>query len=1000
MFTKFFRFILATCLFTMLYTQVSAQGAQRYQTAVDLYNKGLYAESQQQLEMAKKETAATDRTLLANIDYYHIMCDVRLKQDNIEPAVEEFLKQYPESLRRNDVLFAVGLSAYNKNLYRDAAKWFTDVKPTALNDSEQAEFYFKYGYTLMKTNKTDQATKQFALVKDNAKSRYATSATYYYAHIAYENGSYAAALKHFERIKDETEFQDIVPFYIFEIHYRQKEYDKVLAEGNAVYQKATSERAAEIARIMADSYMQRKQYTEALSWFEKYKRSSSKGLSAAEAYQMSLANFELKRYSDAVAILEKQAPPKDTLGQNLCYLLAASYLQTNDKQKAMTAFDKAAKIGADKSLTMDAEFNYAKLAYELNQNTVPLKAFVSKYPNSAQQADVRNLLTGILISDKKFQDAIDLINQATNPNATDYANLQKATYFRGLEQFKNNNSAEADRNFNQSLKYASYDGSIAALTGYWKAENDYKQGRYDGARKGFTTFINSTAGVKNTAEYRMAHYTLGYTYFREKKYDDAITWFRKFNSLAAASAQTPYTADCYNRIGDCYFSQRKFDAAIESYQKAYDSKQASPDYSLFQTGISQGMAGNTSTKQSTMNKVISQFPKSMYVPAAWFELGRINVEAEHYADATKSFETILNSYKTSAYYPKALVEMGLIKLNINQDDAALAYYKQVVEKYPNSPEAQDALAGIKNIYIDKGSINDYFTYTASIGKGGTESAGEIDSLSFVVAERMYLQGDCDRSISLITKYLNDNPNGRYKTNASYYLGECLYRQKKYSDCLSSLSYVISQPAGTYTDDALIRYAKASWELEHYSEAAQAFARVASSSKVPERVLEAENGATRAFYLSNDYVSAANAATRLLANKGLDEATILNATFIKARSLQEIGQTDEAEKLYQTLAKDSKTSEGAESYYRFIELLFGKGDYDKTEKEVMKFSETKTPYAGWLARSFVILGDVYVKRGNYFQARETYKSIVNGYKNTQDGIVDEVNQRLKEIEGKS
>ena len=39
--------------------------------------------------------------------------------------------------------------------------------------------------------------------------------------------------------------------------------------------------------------------------------------------------------------------------------------------------------------------------------------------------------------------------------------------------------------------------------------------------------------------------------------------------------------------------------------------------------------------------------------------------------------------------------------------------------------------------------------------------------------------------------------------------------------------------------------------------------------------------------------------------------------------------------------------------------------DKTEKEVFAFSE-REPQAYWLAKAFILLGDVYVKKGDNFR----------------------------------
>ena len=103
----------------------------------------------------------------------------------------------------------------------------------------------------------------------------------------------------------------------------------------------------------------------------------------------------------------------------------------------------------------------------------------------------------------------------------------------------------------------------------------------------------------------------------------------------------------------------------------------------------------------------------------------------------------------------------------------------------------------------------------------------------------------------------------------------------------------------------------------------------------------------------------------------------------------------AVKLYRELAKDVRTKEGSEAAYYVIESTFGSGDMDKTEKEVFAFSE-REPQAYWLAKAFILLGDVYVRKGDNFQARATYQSVADGYSPADDGIVDEAKERIAKL----
>ncbi len=101
------------------------------------------------------------------------------------------------------------------------------------------------------------------------------------------------------------------------------------------------------------------------------------------------------------------------------------------------------------------------------------------------------------------------------------------------------------------------------------------------------------------------------------------------------------------------------------------------------------------------------------------------------------------------------------------------------------------------------------------------------------------------------------------------------------------------------------------------------------------------------------------------------------------------------KLYRELASEVRTKEGSASAYYVIEDIFEGGDMDKAEKAVFAYSE-REPQAYWLAKAFILLGDVYVRKGDNFQARATYQSVADGYSPADDGIVELAKERIAKL----
>ena len=97
-----------------------------------------------------------------------------------------------------------------------------------------------------------------------------------------------------------------------------------------------------------------------------------------------------------------------------------------------------------------------------------------------------------------------------------------------------------------------------------------------------------------------------------------------------------------------------------------------------------------------------------------------------------------------------------------------------------------------------------------------------------------------------------------------------------------------------------------------------------------------------------------------------------------------------------LAADVANVEGAESAYRIIEALFAEGKHDECETRIYALADSKTPHSYWLGKAFIVLGDIYVQRNDIFQAKATYRSVVDGYTPADDGIVAEAQAKLEKL----
>jgi len=71
-------------------------------------------------------------------------------------------------------------------------------------------------------------------------------------------------------------------------------------------------------------------------------------------------------------------------------------------------------------------------------------------------------------------------------------------------------------------------------------------------------------------------------------------------------------------------------------------------------------------------------------------------------------------------------------------------------------------------------------------------------------------------------------------------------------------------------------------------------------------------------------------------------------------------------------------------------------YEEAIEAIFDLSDSNTPQQYWVARGFIALGDIYVEQQDFEQAKETYNSVLKGYRVRDDGIIDSVQKRLDAI----
>lgn len=618
----------------------------------------------------------------------------------------------------------------------------------------------------------------------------------------------------------------------------------------------------------------------------------------------------------------------------------------------------------------------------------PLQQYIRAYPAADNTDEAYNYLVMAYLGTRNYSMAMASLEKIKIKDAKIDEAYQKVSFYRGLELYKNLRFNEAVDAFELSLKYAKFDQVIASRTYFWLGEAAYRTGDHETARMYYNEFQKEDRSHQQ-AEYALSHYSLGYLYFDKEAYREALDWFGRYLRLSGNS-QTATTADVYNRMADCYFVQTNYTLAIEYYDRNIGLGKADVDYAMFQRGFTLGLLDRTQEKIDVLSQLIQNQPNSNFVDDALFEIGRSYVVINQPSQAQVYYEKVVNEHPNSSYTNNALNQLGLVLYNAGDFNKALTYYEQVATNYPGTAEADNALSSIKNIYVRNDNVEGYLAFITGLGQD--ISLREQDSLSYTAAEIIYMRGDCEGTVRTFRDYLDAFPRGRFLLNAHYYKADCQLKLQQNEEALESLDFIIAQPHNMFTEPALEAASKINFRQKDYHRAADNYLAMIEMAEQKNNIFDAHVGLMRCYFELKEYTNTIEAARSVLQLEKLQEEVSREANFKIARSFQELNEVDFAYDFYRNVAHEVNSKEGAESKYKIIEILFERGDMDKSEAEVYSFIEMNTPHQYWMGMAFLILSDIYIAKDDAFSAINSLQSLIDYYTVPDDGIIANAKQR--------
>jgi TolA-binding protein len=979
-------------------TRFYSDPEEKFKEAKEYFQKEQYSLAYplfKELKQSVRETNKLNTTItVQEINYYTTVCALKQNEGRAEEQAQEYIDIEKNTARVQMMNFHLGEYYFRSEKFAEAIERYEETNIANLSNKEISEMKFHQGYSYFNLQNFAAAKPLFNSIRSIKDDPNYIDANYYYGFIAFRDRQYADALQSFRIVENEKNYNTVVPYYIAQIYYIQGKKDEAITYIQNKLQSGANTQYydLELKQLIGHAYFEKKEYAKALPYLEDYVGRSKK-VRREDLYELSYCYYITGKLAKSIDGFKQLSGKDDSLSQHAMYLLGDAYLKTGQKANARNAFLFCSSNSSNAEQKEISKYQYAKLSYELgyqDEALNSLSSFIADYPNSKYNNEAKELMIDVLANTNNFKDAQAMLESLSRPSENAKRLYPRILYGRATEYINDGQLNDADVLLTKVM-FDPYNRSVLPFVYFWKGEIGYRNNKLDTAIKYYQLYASEGSPSGGEANAINVRYNLGYSYLRKENYKVALTYFEPLGKNPALNSNA-FSQDSYIRTADCYFMLKDYAKAKGMYDNVVKFSWPAEDYATFQLAMLAGVR-STSEKISLMNNMIRKFPASSLVTDANMEIANTYMSDEKFRDAIPYLSNVIKNSNNSSLIPQAHLKMGTSYYNLNNNPEAIKQFEILIDKYPNSPEAEDALDNVKLIYIEDGKPDEYAAFMRKVGR--PLSVSTEDSLTYAAAEKQYDDQNMNAALAGFNNYLQKFPNGVYALDANFNRAEIYYARKDWNNALIGYDMVAVNAPNKYAERAVLLAARINFfELKNYAKAELYYAQLKQISAGQENKLEAMRGLLRSQYQQEKWTAAVENAKELTAAKGssADDKSLANMAI--AKSYQVSGQCDLAITNFKSVVQLNKAALAAEARYEIASCLYLLNKLNDAEKAAFETINKSGSYDYWITKAYILLGDIYFKQKDYFNAKATFQSVVDNTLNPE--LKGEAQSKLNQV----
>jgi len=968
--------------------------SEKFDAAMTAFHQQQYAQANRLFEQFFNDYKITDE-IYATAKYYSAESLLKLGRKNEAAITFEYLvTNYFWSNYRDKALYNLGLIYFSEGKYEKSRLRFKLlIKDYPASQYVGSSLYW-IGESYSEEGKLDEAIKFLEeAVNDKQNKSYADYATYTLANVYEKTGDYNNAVKYYDQLltyHKNSNLANSAQIRIGICYFKLKDYQTAILElKNPKLTSLPDSIYSESLYLLATSYYRVQEYPEAekiyLEILDKFPESA---FAVKSQYGLAWTYFQQKKYNDAFTEFDKLSNGDDSLSVKSFYWKAECKRYLGKYDEANALYKQFLEKYPNDPLVKDVQYQIGVVYYDKNNTDMATRYLLSA--NSSDDNEIRakafTLLGEIELNKGDYKAAKNYFEIVKDLDGIDSDVKNRILLGLGISLYNLNDHKN-------SIKYLDELESKSKAfepqkVNFFLAENYFSTSNF---KKALTYYDNAIGSDKALTSQTL--YGKAYCYFNLGDYENSAQLFSDFIKKYHADKRVN---DAKLRLADSYFGSKNFAAASRVYQELFsrDAKLSNDPYARYQYAQALYKSGKVNDAINEFTLIQEKFPNSEYGDLSLYTVGWIYFQRGNFPQSIAQYKVVLSKYPKTSLEPIIFYSIGDAYFNLAKYDSAIVNYEKVISQFPSSSYVYDAVNGIQSSYV--------------------------------------AMGKTEKAISFLGEFVSKNPNLNYSDKLLFKVGETYYSLGKYEQAKQAYQdFIASYGKSELVPDAYYWIGKSAQNLDEKEEAIFNFDKVFRNYKGSDlaatsvleigNILRSEKKYDDAIKIYDEGITALTKSPKipeLLFDKGqtflemnkfqeaysvFDEIAMYYPESIFAdKSKFEIalieiaaGRYSEADNYLSSLAEKRTDDIGAKAQYYYGLSLFDQAKYDDAITALVRVRTFFSRYDEWLTKSYLLLGDCYVKLNDKRNAAEMYRAVLAKHSGTIYG--DEALQKLRKVQ---